>query len=160
MPLRTRVYASRHFLFHISDCLHKFDSCFRFLACAMQSAARPLVCPVRYCGRLVNAALLLHLSSLPKFDINTYCSQRCDTLHSHGSHRPPLGPLITCDVCIEEKPLTDYVHQRKEKGTSKEWSIPLPDGCVSHLAPELLNMEGGTCTDCLRSHIASQLETR
>lgn len=70
-------------------------------------------------------------------------------MHSRGEHRIPPGPTITCDVCSEHRPLTDYIHKIREHDiVTEEWNLPVPSGCLSHLATELLNMEGGTYTDC------------
>ncbi|KAJ4334824.1 hypothetical protein N0V95_009067 [Ascochyta clinopodiicola] len=44
----------------------------------------------------------------------------------------------------EDKPLTDYIHKIKERGAiTKQWDIPIPLGCLPHIAPELLDLKGG-----------------
>ncbi|KAF3041458.1 hypothetical protein E8E11_004650 [Didymella keratinophila] len=117
--------------------------------------------PVCYCGRLVCVALPLTVLPPFHFDTKMYCSPRCAELHSRGENRTPTGSLITCDVCCEDKPLTEYIHKiTKHDVVTDQWNLLAPVDCLPHLAPELLNLEGGTCTECLRSHILAQLETR
>jgi hypothetical protein len=127
----------------------------------MHPVTKANICPVRYCGRLVCAALPLTVLPLFQFDTKTYCSPRCAEMHSRGEYRAPSGPIIKCDVCCEDKPLNEYIHKIKEQiVVTEEWNLPAPFGCLPHLAPELLKMEGGVCTNCLRSHILTQFETR
>lgn len=93
--------------------------------------------------------------------MKTYCSQRCADRLDHGEHRATSGRLITCDICVEDKPLTDYIHSIKEHGTApRQWNLPVPSGCLPHIAPELVDLQSGVCTGCLRAHILTQFETR
>ena len=127
----------------------------------MHATTKLAVCPVRYCGRLVAAALSPLVSVSRHFDARTYCSKRCAALHSGGEDHAPLARLITCNICVEDKPLTDYVHHTFESFyLTDEWNIAVPPGCLKHIAPELLGLHGGVCMDCLRSHILTQFETR
>ncbi|KAF9692630.1 hypothetical protein EKO04_009629 [Ascochyta lentis] len=120
-----------------------------------------VVCSVRYCGRLVSAALPTPTRSPLNFDTKAYCSKRCAGLYARGEHRKPSAPLITCDICVEDKLLTDYIHKIEGHGAvTEQWNVSIPHGCLPHIAPELLNMEGGICTDCLQTHILTQFGSR
>ncbi|KAF1358031.1 hypothetical protein EJ07DRAFT_157052 [Lizonia empirigonia] len=49
----------------------------------------------------------------------------------------------------------------KEHGTTpRQWNLPVPSGCLPHIAPELVDLQSGVCTGCLRAHILTQFETR
>ena len=125
----------------------------------MQPAVKMNIRPVCYCGRLVCAALPLTVLPPFHFDTKMYCSPGCAELHSRGENRTPTGPLVTCDVCCEDKPLTEYIHRITEHDVvTDQWNLLAPSDRLPYLAPELLNLVGGTCTDCLRSHILAQLE--
>jgi hypothetical protein len=127
----------------------------------MQPEIKANVCLVCYCGRLVCAALPLTVLPPFHFDTKMYCSPRCAESQVRGKHRTPSGPLITCDVCCEDKSLIEYIHKTNEYDiVTDKWNLLAPSGCLPHLAPELLNLEEGTCTECLRSHILTQFETR
>ncbi|KAF3047775.1 hypothetical protein E8E12_011654 [Didymella heteroderae] len=107
----------------------------------MQPRIKARVCPVRYCGRLVCAALPLSVLPPFHFDTKTYCLPRCAELHSR------------------DKPLTGYIHKIKEHNVvTDKWNLPVPSGCLPHLAPELLNMEGGSHPTSLLSPELSPTE--
>jgi len=68
--------------------------------------------------------------------------------------------LILCDICAEEKPVTEYIHQNSKDGTSFGWNVPVPPGCLQHLAPQLQHWKRRVCLACLRAHVENQLQTQ
>lgn len=71
--------------------------------------------------------------------------------------------LITCDVCAEDKTLSDFIHRDKHG----HLNIPVPPNCVDHICvplakqyeygeeDETLNL---ICTECITTHIKAQLQ--
>ena len=68
--------------------------------------------------------------------------------------------LIPCDICSEEKPVTEYVHHDSKDDMSFEWNIPVPPDCLQHLAPQIQHLKRGVCLACLRAHVENQLQTQ
>jgi hypothetical protein len=73
---------------------------------------------------------------------------------------PPKQILIPCDVCAEEKPIKEYVYLDPKNDRFMEWNLPVPPGCLQHLAPQLQHWKRGVCIACLHAHVETQLQTR
>jgi hypothetical protein len=78
--------------------------------------------------------------------------------------REPTPSIATCRICIEEKPIEDFIKApAKIKAGTPWWNIPIGDvplRCADHLVVSKKNKAGPICRTCIGATLVASIDIK
>jgi hypothetical protein len=132
--------------------------------CAGQSLVETITCRNDNCYRMIAHETQNSTTEPPRFDVQKYCSVACARTHYRRWPLEASVPIVTCNVCADDKSFTSFVHMIQPRGFDA-WGYPImrpgiPPQCRYHIMPELMDFESGVCVDCISAFLETRLKTR